>query len=181
VLFNFYGDVGRLGGELAGAFEPALKRIDQAIARYPERVLLTGYLAGVVAGGRLYDEAWGHAVCTSVSVDHPANVERLGNGKPFNPHFRAYNADFETTRRCCTGVQRDCASCFDVWEHYSWVMLNLRKHLDSVQQFTNWLTSTYLFYYVNRLVDVAAGRRRLPELQRRSGRAVQGRGRPGWA
>jgi len=172
VLFNFYGDLEQLGGELDHdlGFEGAREAVDRAIERYPDRILLTSRLAEVISTGTLFDERWGHATCTSISPDHAANQERILNGHPFNPHFRAYNADLETTRRCCTGVDRDCSSCFDTWEHFSWVMLNMRKHLGSKRHFTEWLTTMYLFYFINRLVDVDEGARMLPEIHRRTHR-----------
>ena len=172
VLFNFYGDIDGRGGALDSrrGFGEVRAAIDDAIERWPEHVLMTSSLARVVSTGRLFDETWGHAVCTSVTADHPVNAGRVANGKPVNPHFRAVNADFTTTRRCCTGVDRSCDTCFDTWEHYSWVMLNLRKHLVSEQSFTDWLTTSYLFYFINRLVDVEEGARWLPEIHRRTRR-----------
>ncbi|RMI12462.1 MAG: radical SAM protein [Calditrichaeota bacterium] len=177
VLFNFYGDVEQMGGELdhRQGFDRVREEIERMIERYPDRILMTRYLAEVVSTGWLYDERWGYDVCTSITADHPVNRERIANGKPYNPHFRAYNADFCTTRRCCTGIDRDCDSCFDTWEHFSWVMLNLRKHLGSKQEFTNWLTTMYLFYLINRIVDFEEGIRLLPEIHRRTmaGRMVE--------
>ena len=98
------------------------------------------------------------------STDAPGNQARFGNGAPYNPHFRAYNADFTTTRRCCTGVTRDCATCYDTWEHFSWIMIHLRRHLGSKADFTRWLTTMYVFYLVNRIVDFEAGLCRLPAI-----------------
>lgn len=172
VLFNFYGDLENLGGELDHGlgFAGARDVVDRVIDRYPDRILMTSRLAEVVSTGTLFDERWGHATCTSISPDHEANRRRVQNGHPFNPHFRAYNADLETTRRCCTGVDRDCSSCFDTWEHFSWVMLNMRKHLGSKRDFTEWLSTMYLFYFINRLVDVDEGARFLPEIHRRTRR-----------
>ncbi|MFQ5707747.1 MAG: hypothetical protein ACE5HO_09880 [bacterium] len=170
VLFNFYGDLDHLGGALDFrlGFGQARREIERMIARHPDRILMTSYFSKVVSTGRLYDEHWGYDVCTSISPDNEVNKERVKNGKPYNRHFRAYNADF-TTRRCCTGIERDCASCFDVWEHFSWVMLNMRKHVGSQQEFTNWLTTMYLFYLINRIVDFDRGIRLLPEIHSRVG------------
>ncbi|MCI0443736.1 radical SAM protein [bacterium] len=169
VLFNFYGDLSGLGVPFdhRNGFAEARNQIDRMIQRYPERILMTSYLSKVVSTGRLYDEQWGHEVCTSISPDHYANRDRIRNGKPFNPHFRAYNADLKSTRRCCTGIDRECESCFDVWEHFSWIMLNLRKHLASKQEFTWWLTTTYMFYLINRIVDFESGIQVLPEIHER--------------
>jgi MoaA/NifB/PqqE/SkfB family radical SAM enzyme len=170
VLFNYYSDLSGLGGAADHrlGFTEVEAEIERMIDRFPERVFMSSYLNRVVARGRLYGQEWGHAVCTSVSVDHPANQVRLGNGKPYVRHFKAYNSDFETTRRCCTGNERDCSSCFDVWQHFSWIVLNLRLHLGSAQEFTDWLTTTYLFYLINRLVDFERGIELLPEIHHRS-------------
>jgi hypothetical protein len=48
-------------------------------------------------------------------------------------------------------------------------MVNMKKHLGSKQEFTNWLTSMYLFYLINRLVDVEEGGKHLPEIHERTG------------
>ncbi len=137
VLFNYYSDLSNLGGaaDHRQGFSAVEKEIERMIDCFPERVFMSSYLNRVVARGRLYDQPWGHDVCTSVSVDHPANRERLVNGRPYVRHFRAYNADFSTTRRCCTGIERDCSSCFDVWQHFSWIVLNLKLHLGSAGNF----------------------------------------------
>lgn len=130
---------------------------------------MTSYFSRIISTGRLFDQRWGYEVCTSISADNPINAGRIRNGHLYNPHFRAYNADFSTTRRCCTGIDRDCETCFDTWEHFSWVMLNMKKHLGSKQEFTNWLTTMYLFYLINRIVDSRKGVKLLPEIHRRVG------------
>jgi hypothetical protein len=48
-------------------------------------------------------------------------------------------------------------------------MLNMKKHLGSKQEFTNWLTTMYLFYLINRIVDFGEGVKLLPEIHRRVG------------
>jgi len=169
VLFNYYSDIDERGGLLGyrQGFDRVRSEIDRMIARYPQWVLTTTYFNRVVTTGSLLGERWGYASCTNLSNDFPGNRERLAGGAPSNPHFRAYNADFRTTRRCCTGTARDCASCFDTWEHFSWIMLHLRRHMGSREDFTHWLTTMYVFYVINRLVDQAAGMRRLPEIHER--------------
>lgn len=176
VLFNFYSDLSRLGGEFdqGPGFASVREEINRMIQRYPDRILMTSYISDVVATGELYGQRWGHAVCTSVSVNHEVNQERLKNGNAFNPHFLAYNADLKATRRCCTGIDRSCDSCFDVWEHFSWIILNMKKHLGSKQEFTNWLTTLYTFYLINRLVDFDEGVKLLPEIHKRLQAPVNG-------
>lgn len=169
VLFNFYGDIGHHGGALdyRQGFSAVHREICRMIEKFPKHILLTSYLSRVVSTGKLYDQQWGYEVCTSLSFDNPVNQQRFRNGYPYNPHFRAYNSDFKSTRRCCTGITRECDSCFDVWEHFSWVMLNMKKHLASKQEFTNWLTTMYMFYLINRIIDFQEGIRLLPEIHRR--------------
>lgn len=159
VLFNYYSDVSGHGGDLdfRQGFDAVRAEIDRMIARYPDKLYTTRYLNHVVTTGRLDGKTWGYDVCTNLTIDNPVNAGRKQNGEPVNPHFRAINADFRTTRRCCTGIERDCASCFDTWEHFSWIMINMRKHLGSKQEFTDWLATMFAFYVVNRLVDFESG------------------------
>jgi hypothetical protein len=159
VLFNYYSDVSKLGGELdfRQGFAEVHAEVERMIARYPDQMYTTRYLSEVITSGSLQGETWGYDVCTNLSIDNERNRERQQNGKPFNRHFRAINADFRTSRRCCTGVDRDCDSCFDTWEHFSWIMINMRAHLGSKPEFSDWLTSMFAFYVVNRLVDFEQG------------------------
>lgn len=163
VLFNYYSDVSELGGKLdfREGFEDVHCEVDRMISKYPGQMYTTRYLSEVITSGTLEDETWGYDVCTNLSVDYEHNQDRQKNGKPFNRHFRAINADFQTSRRCCTGVDRDCDSCFDTWEHFSWIMINMRKHLGSQEDFANWLTTMFAFYVVNRLVDLERGQQLL--------------------
>ena len=158
VLFNYYSDLAGLGKDMdyKRGFEKVREEIDRMVRLFPDKIMTTPYFNKVVSQGELMGEKWGYDVCTNLSTNYEKNTERFRNGKPFNAHFRSYNADFKTTRRCCTGIDRSCESCYDTWEHFSWVMINLRKHLSSKKDFANWLTTTYLFYYINRLTGPAA-------------------------
>ena len=171
VLFNFYSDISNLGGSMdhRKGFRKVQEEIDKTITQYPNFIYLSSYLTKVITTGQLYGQNWGYDVCTTVSTNLAENADRMENGNPYSSHFRAYNADFKTTRRCCVGIERSCDSCFDVWNHFAWVMLNMKKHLGSKQEFTNWLTSMYLFYLVNRLVDYEKGMKNLTEIHRRVG------------
>lgn len=174
VLFNFYSDLTAVGGALdhRKGFNQVRNAIEEAIARYPKFIFMSSYLSRVISTGWLYSQKWGYDVCTTISTNHPVNAARLKNGHPYSPHFRAYNADFKTTRRCCTGIDRSCDSCLDVWQHFSWVMLNMKLHMGSIREFTNWLTSIYLFYLINRIVDYDTGVQRLSEIHDRVGQQV---------
>ena len=169
VLFNYYSDIEERGGLLGyrQGFDRVRDEIDRMIERHPEWIFTTRYFNDVVTSGRLFEQHWGFDVCTNLSNNHAGNLQRLETGAPSNPHFRAYNADFSTTRRCCTGTERDCASCFDTWEHFSWIMVHMRRHLGSREDFTRWLTTMYVFYLVNRLVNYEIGMTLLPEIHDR--------------
>lgn len=169
VGFNFYGDIAGVEGRLdhRQGFAEVRRQLDAAIERYPDRIVCTSYLSRVITTGWLYDEPWGHDVCGSITFDHPANRQRIENGKPYNHHFRAYYPDLESTRRCCVGEQRDCATCFDVWAHMSWILLRRDKHMGSSQEFFNWLSTIYIFYLINRMIDHRDGVRLLPEIHAR--------------
>jgi hypothetical protein len=157
VLFNYYSDLTGRGGDhdYRKGFDEVMGEIDRMIEQYPSMIYGTSYLNKVVSTGELFDEHWGYETCTNISTDYEGNKERMKTNKPYNKHFRAYYADFVNTRRCCTGINRSCASCFDTWEHFSWIMINMRKHLSTKEDFSNWLFTMYTFYLVNRLVDVS--------------------------
>lgn len=180
VLFNYYSDVAELGGELdyRQGFGDVSREVEKMIARYPDMLFTTRYLNEVVTTGRLNGQTWGYEVCTNLTADNPVNADRILNGNPYNRHFRAINADFQSTRRCCTGMERDCSSCFDTWEHFSWVMINMRKHLHSKEAFTDWLSTMFAFYVVNRLVDCETGFELLQRAQESAGNVARAVAQP---
>jgi len=153
VLFNYYGDIRRGNHDQDHDFEKVRLEIDKMIDRYPDDILTTSYFNQVITNGKIQDQHWSYEVCTNVSTNYKKNEKRIKNGNPYNKHFRSYNADFKTTRRCCTGIDRSCDSCFDAWEHFSWIMINMKMHLNSKHEFTHWLTTMYMFYYINCLIE----------------------------
>jgi hypothetical protein len=168
LLFNYYCDYSGLGGDYdhRRSFAEVRDEIDRAIERYPGRVLTTPYLNRVITGRTLYDMTWGYDVCTNLSVQHEKNHRRFATGVPYNRHFNAFQADYATTRRCCTGMARSCDTCFDTWEHFSWIMLHMRKHMGSRQEFDNWIGTMYLFYAINRLLPEGISDTVLARIQR---------------
>lgn len=156
VLFNYYSDLAGLRGGLdhRRGFDQVRREIDRMIDKHPTKILTTTYLNEVVSTGQMTGMTWGYDVCTNVSTDADVNRARLQNGKPFNVHFRAYNADLTSTRRCCTGIQRSCESCFDTWEHFSWIMVHMRSHLRTKEDFAHWLFVTHVFYVLGGFVDL---------------------------
>ena len=175
VLFNYYSDLSGLGGEFdyRNGFGRVMDEIDRMIDLYPGKILSTSYYNRVVATGQLYDMRWGYDVCTNLSVSHPLNQERFQNGLPYNKHFNAFNADFTSTRRCCTGEHRNCDSCFDTWEHFSWIMVHMRKHMGSKEEFGAWLSTVYLFYFINRITQFNKGDEILIQIQKRDQEQLQ--------
>lgn len=174
VGFNYYGDLQAVGGAFdhRQGFAEARAFVDAMMDRHPSHVAFTRYLNAVITNGNLHGLRWGYDVCASISADNPRNAARTANGQPYSPHFRAYNPDLRTTRRCCVGEERDCATCFDVWAHMSWIALNLERHLASAADFEDWLTTVYLFYGVGRLIDAAEFRATLPLLHARARRTA---------
>lgn len=168
VLYNFYGDISRMGGKFdhQSGFENVRRILKKMIRKYPDRIYNTDYFNEVVSSGRLCGMKWGYDVCSSVTFDHEENRDRIRNGNFYNKHFRAYNADLASTRRCCVGIQRDCGNCYDAWAHFSWIIGNMRKHLNSKTEFTNWLATSYVFFLANHIVDYHDRIRYLPDIHR---------------
>lgn len=169
VGFNFYGDIAQQGGGLDQrlGFQKVRREIDRMIERHPEKILLTSYINRVITTGRLLGDRWGFEVCCTLSNDIAKNRQRFDNGKPYLPHYRAYNPDLETTRACCRSDSWDCENCFDTWAHLSWIMTNVEKHLGSREDFAHWLTSTYIFHLTGRTLDFDDRIRLLPEIHAR--------------
>jgi len=159
ILFNYYSDLRAKKGNPRCNFEKVQLEIDRMIDRFPDHILTTSYFNKVITTGKIQDQNWSYKVCTNVSTNYKKNEIRIKNGNPYNRHFRSYNADFKTTRRCCTGINRSCDSCFDAWEHFSWIMINMKMHLSSKQEFIHWLTTMYMFYYINGLVGKSQNER----------------------
>ena len=169
VMFSYYGDLSGLGGDFDhhSSFAQVKTEVNRMIERYPEWILTTSYVNEVACDNRLLNERWSYDVCTTVTFDNEINKARVQNGNPYNHHFRAYNPDLESTRRCCVGNESDCDTCRNVYAKISWVMLHMRRHLGSKQDFTNWLTAMYTFYLANRIVDFEEGAKLLPEIHSR--------------
>jgi MoaA/NifB/PqqE/SkfB family radical SAM enzyme len=178
VGFNFYGDISRMGGKLdhRRGFDNVRREINRMLERYPEKIIFSPYVTEVITSGRLYDDEWGFDVCCSLSNNIPKNQERFKNGKPYLPHFRAYNPDLTTTRGCCRSDTWDCENCFDSWAQLSWIMVNVEKHLGSKEEFTNWLTAVYMFHLTARIIDFDSGIKLLPEIHRRLSHLREGDG-----
>lgn len=169
IYFNYYEDNDDVGGTYSHSlgFSTVRRQVDRMIDAYPERIISTSYLNKVATTNRLFEQQWGYSVCPTVSANNPKNADRLANGIPFNPHFRAYNPDLQTVRRCCVGEARDCDKCYNAYARHTWIMINKKKHLESKSDFTNWLSSVFTFYLLIRAIDFDTGAAMLPEIHRR--------------
>jgi MoaA/NifB/PqqE/SkfB family radical SAM enzyme len=167
--FNFYGDIANHGGDLdhRQGFERVRREIDRMIERYPERVIITSYMNQVITTRKLYDDDWGFSVCATLSDNIEKNRKRFENGNPYLPHYRVYNPDLKTTRGCCRSDKWDCENCYDTWANISWIIVNVEKHLGSVQEFTHWLTSVFIFHLTGRTINFEEGIPLLPEVHHR--------------
>jgi len=167
--FNFYGDIANHGGDLdhRQGFDRVRREIDRMIERYPERVINTSYMNQVITTRKLYDDDWGFSVCATLSDNIEKNRKRFENGNPYLPHYRVYNPDLKTTRGCCRSDKWDCENCYDTWANISWIIVNVEKHLGSVQEFTHWLTSVFIFHLTGRTINFEEGIQLLPEVHRR--------------
>lgn len=164
VGFNYYGDLQGIGGgfDHRRGFQAARRFVERMIERHSTHIAFTRYLNQVISTGRLHGESWGYDVCASISANNPRNAARLANGNPYSPHFRAYNPDLQSTRRCCVGEERDCSTCFDTWAHISWILLDFERHLGTFSDFVGWLSTAYMFYGAARLVEPERFRATLP-------------------
>jgi organic radical activating enzyme len=159
VMFSFYEDHAKLGDRFdhRGGFARVKQEIARAIERYPASVLTTNYLADVGTSNRLYGHSWGHDVCPVISADNARNEIRIRNENPYNAHMRCYLPDLKTTRRCPVGDDHDCSACYNVLARVTWVVINQAAHLETKQEFTNWLTSTYIFYVFTGIIERERG------------------------
>lgn len=174
VLFNYYEDNADVGGEFDHrlGFEAVRREVDRLIEMFPDRIISTSYVNKVATTNRLFEQTWGYDVCPTISANYERNRERMQNGNRYNAHFRAYNPDLRTVRRCCVGENRDCSKCYNAYARYTWIMINRARHMGSLRDFTNWLTSMYSFYLIVQAVDLDEGAKLLPELHERVRRAA---------
>jgi hypothetical protein len=161
IYFSFYDDSSK-------GYAPERAEIYRMIDKYPEKIITTSYAIGVSTTDRLFDLSWGYDVCPIVSANYPKNFARMSNGQPYSPHFRAYSPDLTTVRRCTVGEDSDCGDCHNAYARHTWILINRDRHLGSKQDFTNWLTSLYMFYAGAGAIDLASALVDLPEIHERT-------------
>ncbi len=170
VAFNFYGDIDQKGGAYSHllGYEEVNRIIFGLAQQYSSRVISSPHLNRVIDQRHLFGQSWGYDVCPSLTYDHPANAQRMREGKAYQTKFRAYYADLTSTRRCCVGEARDCNTCTDLWATYAWILGSMKSHLSSLEDFSSWLFTTYLFYASSGFIDWHhAAKEHLPAIYRR--------------
>lgn len=112
----------------------AALRVKQA---HPEAVLSHPYYIETMITGRSHWAEFGYDVCATISLDHPAHAERLANGNPVLPDFRAWASDLETTNFCCTSGH--CEGCRDSHAVFSWLLTNMSRFRYSKRLMEAWI------------------------------------------
>ena len=135
VAFSYYCDHESMGGQYRGDFAGVRSEVDRMIGRFPNRIITSSYINEVATTNVMVGKRWGYDVCCTISPDNAVNQARVRNGNPYNSHFRAFNADLKTMRRCCISVNNDCNDCYNVYPRMSWIMANLELHLSSKADF----------------------------------------------
>ena len=108
---------------------------------YPDVVVSSRYYHNVLTTQTMLGRRFGWMECPSVSQDadhrEPAPKRLMG--------FNSFASDLKTIHRCCTSVTRDCSTCHDGAATMSWIMVNKREHMQSPQDFANWVDVTHMF------------------------------------
>jgi len=122
--------------------------LDDVLDTYPDTVISSKYYHQVLTTGRMLDREWGWMECPSVSTTHDdrdPQPRRLIN-------FIRWASDLESSHRCCTSATRDCTKCHDGAANMSWVMVNKRAHMNSREDFLNWLEVFEMFAKLYRFI-----------------------------
>jgi hypothetical protein len=125
--------------------EDGLKRLcdilDDQLEKYPNIVVSSKYYHKVLTTGVLLGRPFGWSECPSVSEDVDDRDPRPKRLMGFN----SFASDLRTVHRCCTSVTRDCTTCHDGAATMSWIIVNKRDHMQSPEDFKNWVDVTQLF------------------------------------
>ena len=135
--FSFYS---KYGSADPLKVENGKRLLDEALRvrhLYPETVLSHPYYIKTMITGRSHWTEFGYEVCTTISVNHPAHAERLANGNPVLPDFRAWAADLKTTNFCCTSGH--CDGCRDSHAVFSWLLANISRFRHSKGLMKAWI------------------------------------------
>jgi MoaA/NifB/PqqE/SkfB family radical SAM enzyme len=115
--------------------------MDAMLDKYPDVVVSSSYYHKILTTQTMLERRFGWMECPSVSEaldDRSPRPKRL-------MRFNSYGSDLKTIHRCCTSVTRDCSTCHDGAATMSWIMVNKREHMQSPQDFANWVDVTHMF------------------------------------
>ncbi|HWX84169.1 MAG TPA: hypothetical protein VNZ48_11290 [Xanthobacteraceae bacterium] len=125
VSFNFYSKYGSDDPLRQRYPKRLLDRLLEIKELYPTTVLSTRYYIQTMVTGKSHWGEFGYQQCPSVSVDHPANKDRVANGLPVLPKFNTWAADLATVNFCCTSGH--CEDCRDSQAVFSWLLVNMAR------------------------------------------------------
>ena len=121
-----------------------LDEVLQAAQKYSDAVVAHPYYLRALVTGRTDFGRFGYDVCPSVSRDHPGHAARLANGNPTLPLFNVYAADGQTLQFCCTSGH--CDGCRDSQAVQSWLLVSVRRFLDSRDGLRTWVELAEMFW-----------------------------------
>ena len=144
VNFSFYS---KYDSEDPLNLENGKRLLDEALRvkqRYPATVASHPYYIETMITGRSHWAEFGYGVCPTVSVDHPAHIERLANGNPTLPGFVTWASDLETINFCCTSGH--CEGCRDSQVVFSWLLVSVHKFRRSAELLKTWIEIAESFW-----------------------------------
>ena len=115
--------------------------LDNMLETYPDVVVSSKYYHQVLTTQTMLGRRFGWMECPSVSEtldNRTPKVKRLMG-------FNSFGSDLKTIHRCCTSVTRDCETCHDGAATMSWVMVNKREHMQTPEDFANWVDVSHMF------------------------------------
>lgn len=115
--------------------------MDAMLMAYPDTLISSKYYHRIITSGHMLGRPFGWLECPSVTLPldkRNPQPKRLTN-------FIRWASDLKTMHRCCTSETRDCSTCKDGAAHMSWVMVNKRAHMNSSEDFQNWIEVYEMF------------------------------------
>ena len=137
VSFNFYSKYDTSAPLSQQEPKRLLDRLIETRELYPTTVLSTPYYIQAMVTGRSHWGEFGYQQCPSISVDHPANQDRIANGLPVLRKFNAWAPDLETLNFCCTSGH--CEDCRDSQAVFSWLLVNMARFRRSGDLMKVWI------------------------------------------
>lgn len=137
VTFNFYSEYDKKYPIRRTHEQELLREALRVKTRYPDVVVSHPmHIRGIITGRSDWG-TFGYHSCPSISIDFPGHRERLANGNPTLPFFNTYNADLRSVEFCCTSGH--CDGCRDSQAVYSWLLVNMDRHLASREALLAWV------------------------------------------